>query len=148
MEQIKYILYSVLIMVGAALTFTAMKPLVQSQWVADSGKAATAGEATAKPVVVKNIEGKSLFTANCATCHGIQRNLTGPALAGVEERGPWTKRENLVKWVHNPATFIAADPYAKELAAQYNGQVMPSFPQLSEADINQIFDYVKEASAQ
>ncbi|MBK8557670.1 MAG: c-type cytochrome [Lewinellaceae bacterium] len=33
-------------------------------------------------------EGKSLFIANCASCHAkdMKSNLTGPALGGVEER--------------------------------------------------------------
>ena len=31
-------------------------------------------------------DGKALFTANCASCHAVNKRLTGPALAGVEER--------------------------------------------------------------
>lgn len=149
MEQIKYILYSILLLLGAALTYSVMKPMVQSQWIKMETKEPAYGsnDSYEKPVV-KNVVGKNLFSANCQTCHAIQKDLTGPALAGVETRGPWTKRENLVKWIHNPAAFIATNPYAKELSVQYNGQVMPSFPQLSEQEIAQIFDYIKEASAQ
>ena len=29
-------------------------------------------------------DGKALFSANCATCHKIDQQLTGPALLGVE----------------------------------------------------------------
>lgn len=147
MEQIKYILYSVLILFGAALTYTVMKPMVQSQWIASRENAAEAKtNSSSKATVVKNVAGKNLFSANCQACHSIFKTLTGPALAGVEARGPWTKRENLIRWVKNPARFIATDPYAKELAVQFNGQVMPSFAQLSDQQISQIFDYLKEAS--
>ena len=91
-------------------------------------------------------DGKQLFQQNCQTCHAINKNLTGPALAGVEERGPWTDRENLYKWVHNPAAFIPTTPYTKALQAQY-GQIMPSFPQLTNKDIDAIVEYISAAPA-
>lgn len=149
MEQIKYILYSFLILFGAAMTYAVMKPMVQSQWVKiETIETGFCGTESDEIPVIRNIAGKKIFKANCATCHAIQKILTSPALAGVEERAPWTKRENLVKWVHNPATFMVANSYAKELAVQYNGQVMPSFPQLSQVEISQIFSYIREASSQ
>jgi cytochrome c551/c552 len=92
-------------------------------------------------------DGKQLFQANCQTCHAINKQLTGPALAGVETRGPWTERANLHKWVHNPAAFIPTTPYTKALQAQFGGQIMPSFPQLSEKDIDAIIDYVNVAAS-
>ncbi|RYZ46936.1 MAG: c-type cytochrome, partial [Chitinophagaceae bacterium] len=90
-------------------------------------------------------DGKALFSANCATCHALDKALTGPALRGVNERGPWTDRANIVKWVHNPGGFIPTTDYTKSLAAQFNGQIMPSFPQLSAEEINAIFDWIKTA---
>jgi mono/diheme cytochrome c family protein len=147
MEQIKYILYSVLILAGTALTYAVMKPVFQSEWVAAPATVVDGDTAPAKAATVKNTAGKNLFSANCQTCHAIAKDLTGPALANVESKGPWTNRENLVKWVKNPAAFIPTTPYTTALAAQYNGQVMPSFPQLSNQEINQIFDYISEASA-
>jgi hypothetical protein len=92
-------------------------------------------------------EGKTIFQAQCATCHALDKQLTGPALRGVEERGPWTNRANLVKWIHNPGAFIPTTPYTQQLAQQYNGQIMPSFPQLSEAEIFALLDYIKTAPA-
>lgn len=91
-------------------------------------------------------DGKQLFQQNCQTCHAINKNLTGPALAGLEERGPWADRENLYKWVHNPAAFIPTTPYTKALQAQY-GQIMPAFPQLSNQEIDAIVDYINTAPA-
>ncbi|HEU4903366.1 MAG TPA: cytochrome c, partial [Flavisolibacter sp.] len=64
-------------------------------------------------------DGKAIFSANCATCHALDKALTGPALRGVETRGPWTSRANLVKWVHNPGAFIPTTPYTQQLAAQF-----------------------------
>jgi cytochrome c551/c552 len=96
-------------------------------------------------ISVKAQDGKAIFSSQCQTCHALDKDITGPALRGVEERGPWTDRNNLVKWVHNPGGFIATTPYTQQLAAQFGGQVMPSFPQLSEAEIFAIFDYIKTA---
>jgi mono/diheme cytochrome c family protein len=88
--------------------------------------------------------GQQIFSQNCQSCHALDKKLSGPALRGVTGRGPWGDRANLVKWVHNPAVFIPTTPYTKALQAEY-GQIMPSFPQLSEADINAIFDYIESA---
>jgi hypothetical protein len=92
-------------------------------------------------------DGKQIFQANCQSCHAINKNLTGPALQGFTERGPWTDRQNVYKWIHNPAAFIPTTPYTKELQAQFGGQIMPSFPQLSEKDIDAIVDYINTAAA-
>jgi hypothetical protein len=92
-------------------------------------------------------DGKAIFSANCATCHALDKQLTGPALRGVETRGPWTTRANVVKWVHNPGGFIPTTPYTQQLAASFNGQVMPSFPQLGEKEIFAVLDYIKSAPA-
>ncbi|MDQ6609553.1 MAG: c-type cytochrome [Bacteroidota bacterium] len=89
-------------------------------------------------------DGKTIFSNNCQTCHALDKQITGPALRGVNERGPWTDRANLIKWVHNPGGFIPTTPYTTQLAAQF-GQIMPSFPQLSEKEINAVFDYIKTA---
>lgn len=148
MEQIKYVLYSILILVGAALTYTVLKPVLFYHAPATSEDVSTVNPtASSEPKTIKNVAGKNLFSANCATCHALNKQLTGPALANVEDRGPWTKRENLLKWVANPGGFIPTSPYTQQLATQFNGQVMPSFPQLSDADKSQIFDYIKEASS-
>ncbi|HWJ30438.1 MAG TPA: c-type cytochrome, partial [Flavisolibacter sp.] len=90
--------------------------------------------------------GQQIFQANCATCHALDKVITGPALRGVNDRGPWTERPNLHKWVHNPGAFIPTTPYTTELQKTY-GQIMSSFPQLSEKDIDAIFDYIKNAPA-
>ncbi|MET0298671.1 MAG: cytochrome c, partial [Flavitalea sp.] len=47
-------------------------------------------------------DGKSLFQNNCASCHGVLKKGSGPALTGFESRGPWSDRAKLYDWVHNP----------------------------------------------
>ena len=81
-------------------------------------------------------DGKALFTSNCASCHNPLKDATGPALKGAAGRAP--SKEVLYKWVHNPASTMASDPYYKALAAKYAPTVMTAFPQLSTADIDAI----------
>ncbi len=92
-----------------------------------------------------NSEGKTIFQANCQTCHTLDKNLTGPALRRVENRGPWTERKNLIKWVKNPGGTTNQFNYTKKLVQQFGGQIMPSFLQLSDKQIEQIFDYIRDA---
>ncbi len=86
--------------------------------------------------------GKQIFQTNCQSCHAINKKLSGPALAGFTERGPWAEnKENIYKWVHNPGAFIPTTAYTKALQAEY-GQIMPGFPQLSNQDIDAVIEYI------
>jgi hypothetical protein len=88
-----------------------------------------------------NWTGNNLFLNNCAQCHKTWEDLTGPALAGVLERGPWRNKQKLYAWIHNPTGFMAHDSYTQCLKCKY-GVVMQGFPGLSSADIDSIIDYV------
>jgi len=88
-------------------------------------------------------DGKAIFTANCASCHALDKKLTGPALRGVEDR--WSgDRARIHAWVHNPPGFMKTDPYTESLHKEY-GIVMTAFPTLADKDIDAILDYVKSA---
>ncbi len=88
-------------------------------------------------------DGAALFQLNCASCHAVHKNSTGPALADMESRGPWGDRKELVAWIHNPAKYMQNDPYTQQLKDQYGGVVVTGFPNLSEEDIDAIVEYVK-----
>lgn len=91
-------------------------------------------------------DGKAIFQDNCASCHSVTKDLTGPKLAGVTTRGPWTDRKKLYDWIHNPAKFMASDPYTQGLKQQFGGAMMTPFPQLSEKEIDAVIDYVNKAA--
>lgn len=90
-------------------------------------------------------DGKTIFQDNCASCHAVFKDGTGPALGGVTTRGPWTDRKKLYEWVHNPSKFMAADPYTQGLKEKFGGAMMTAFPQLSEKEIDAVIDYVEKA---
>ncbi|HTE08953.1 MAG TPA: cytochrome c, partial [Flavitalea sp.] len=90
-------------------------------------------------------DGAVIFQQNCASCHAVNKDLTGPKLAGVEERGPWSDRKKVYDWVHNPARFMQSDPYTQGLKASHGNVMMTAFPQLSDKEIDAILAYVKKA---
>ncbi|WP_452224076.1 c-type cytochrome [Lacinutrix chionoecetis] len=89
--------------------------------------------------------GKALFNANCASCHKLDKKMTGPALRNVEERlaeDEGLDREWLYAWIKNSAGMIkAGDAYANKIYNEYNGTAMTAFPQLSNGDIDNILAY-------
>src|SRR5687768_8373894 len=136
MNQMKYSAYALALVLGIASVALFVPDFSHSPSTPSTQSIIDVEPPTTKKAVV-HVEGQNLFQSNCQTCHSLDKNLTGPALRDVEKRGPWSNRKNLVKWVKNPATMITADPYAKALFQQYNSQMMPAFPQLSEKQIEQ-----------
>ena len=84
-------------------------------------------------------KGKSLFNANCAACHKLNKNLIGPALAGVSAK---YEKEWLYSWIKNSSAMIkAGDERAVAIWEEYNKAAMNAFPQLSDMDIDNILAY-------
>jgi mono/diheme cytochrome c family protein len=84
-------------------------------------------------------KGKSLFNANCAACHKLNKKLIGPALAGVSDK---YEKEWLYPWIKNSASMIkSGDERAVAIWEEYNKSAMNAFPQLSNIDIDNILAY-------
>jgi cytochrome c551/c552 len=89
-------------------------------------------------------DGKALFSQNCASCHAINKNLTGPALAGIEDR--WPDKKMLYAWIkNNQAVIKSGYPYAVDLYNQWNKTQMNLFTSLTDKDIDAILGYIKVA---
>ncbi|MBA9072938.1 mono/diheme cytochrome c family protein [Flavobacterium gossypii] len=99
--------------------------------------AAGAGDAAA---------GKALFNANCAACHKLDAKMTGPALRGVTERHD---KKWLHAWIKDSQAMIkSGDAAAVKVFNENNKSVMTAFPQLSDADIDNILAYTSEPKAE
>jgi len=84
-------------------------------------------------------KGKSLYNANCASCHKLNKKLIGPALKGVSAK---YDKEWLYSWIKNSAAMIkAGDEQAIAIYEEYNKVAMNAFPQLSNEDIDNILAY-------
>ncbi|MGB3591861.1 MAG: c-type cytochrome [Nonlabens sp.] len=83
--------------------------------------------------------GEALFKSNCASCHKLYKNATGPLLHGVNER---REREWLYKWIKNsPALIASGDQQAVELYNEWGQKNMNTFLGLSNTDIDNILAY-------
>ena len=95
--------------------------------------------------VAKGQDGQALFTQNCASCHSINKILTGPALGGVE--GRWPSKDLLRIWIKNWNKAVATgDAYAKQMAAS-TPNVMNTFENLGDPEIDAILAYIAKAPA-
>ena len=85
--------------------------------------------------------GKTIFTGRCAACHSVNKQLTGPALAGLSDRRTidW-----IVKFVQSSQTMVkSGDKDAVALFAQFNRIPMPDHADLTADDIKNIVEYIK-----
>lgn len=99
-------------------------------------------QTTVETNVSVNPEGKALFSQNCASCHAVHKQLTGPALAGIEERV--SDRNQLYEWIRNSESVIkSGEPYFVDLYNRFNKTSMNKFPNLTNEDIDNILDYIK-----
>ncbi len=101
-------------------------------------------ESLPKDSTILSIEnGKTLFKANCANCHKLKNDYTGPEVAGI------THRRNLqwiYEFIHNPGEMIRHNADAKKLATYWKPTVMTAFPALTHYDINNILAYIETSA--
>lgn len=111
--------------------------------------AAVAPVATETPAATQGgdpVKGKELFNTNCAACHKLDAKSTGPMLRGVAGKHEMTW---LYKWIKNSSEMIkSGDAAAVKLFEENNKSVMTAFPQLSNADIDNIIAYTSEPKAE
>jgi mono/diheme cytochrome c family protein len=83
--------------------------------------------------VINAQEGKALFQQNCQNCHALDKQLTGPALRGFLNRGPWGDRKSYTPGSTTRPAFMATDPYTQGLKASTALSCRP-FPTLPKTD--------------
>ncbi len=85
--------------------------------------------------------GKSIFSSRCAGCHNVNKQLTGPALAGVHDRH---SIEWIVSFVNSSQTMVKkGDKDAVALFEKFNKIPMPDHPDLTEENIKSIVEFIK-----
>lgn len=86
-------------------------------------------------------DGKTIFTMRCAGCHNVTKILTGPALAGIDER---RSIDWIINFVHSSRSVVkSGDPYAVTLFEKFNKIQMPDHPDLTADNIKSIVEYIK-----
>lgn len=85
--------------------------------------------------------GKSVFNANCKTCHKLDQKAVGPALRGITERQTIEWAKSFIK--NSQAVIASGDEYANNLYAEYNNLMMPQHEFLSDADLDNLLAYIE-----
>lgn len=154
MRLFRFLAYSFAFLLGAAFafrganTFPAPPPRQYKPVYASKPDAPVC--AVDAPVLNDEVQkGKTLFMANCGACHN--RNMvdamTGPALAGVRERWADYPTEDFYNWIRNSQAMIEnGHPEAEKLWREWKPNIMNSFPNLSDAEIDAILAYVDAVS--
>ena len=92
--------------------------------------------------------GKQLFAANCAQCHAISQDRTGPALSGVI--GRWgNDTAKIIAFVKNSQQVIKNDgenSYTGKLFIKWYKAAMPAQP-LSDGEIKDVLNYIETGKA-
>jgi hypothetical protein len=86
--------------------------------------------------------GEKIFKNMCASCHFVNRDLTGPKLKGSRERWiAYSTEENFYAFIKNSISVIESDEYAKQLYEKW-GSVMTAQP-LTNKQIDWLYEYVE-----
>lgn len=129
------------------LSLALMLTLSLTSYAQEAAPAATAtpAAATAASGSGDPVKGKDIFNTNCAACHKLDAKATGPALRGV---GAKYEKAWLYKWIKNSSDLIkSGDADAVKVFEANNKVPMTPFPQLSDADIDNIIAYTMEEKA-
>ena len=141
MNQQRYIVFAVLILFVATVIyfsikkFTVGKDIKTPQTIIDYEK-------QTDTLPRNQLDGKMLFYRSCAPCHSIFKDLTGPALVGINER--WPDKKKLYEFIKRPFPFFKKDSYVKKLVAKY-GVLTPGFD-IKDDEIDAIFRYIEMES--
>jgi mono/diheme cytochrome c family protein len=85
--------------------------------------------------------GKTVFNANCKTCHKLDQKLVGPALRGASDREPVDVVKAFIK--NSQAVIASGNSYYNDLYKEYSNTVMPAHAFLSDDDLNNLLSYIE-----
>ena len=89
-------------------------------------------------------EGKAIFSTRCASCHNLTKDLTGPALKGIDER---RSMDWIVSFVKSSQSLVkAGDKDAVAVFEKFNKIPMPDHPDLTDDNIKNVVAYIKAES--
>lgn len=141
MKELKYILHAFLLILAFIIFFICLSPFFSTQKYIP--EIVLVDQQKDEPN--EFVKGKALFLSKCASCHLLPGNSTGPGLCDFESRGPWSERENVYQWIRNPIEFMKNDQYTRELKKDFGEAMMQAFPELTNADIDEIINYINSA---
>ena len=86
-------------------------------------------------------KGREIFSLRCAACHNVNKQLTGPALAGVDERRSMSW---IVSFIRSSQSLVKnGDKDAITVFEKFNKIPMPDHADLTDENIKDIIAYIK-----
>ena len=140
MNQRKYLVYAVLII----FLLTGMYFIAQKFYnfkSTDTSSVVIDYEEPTDSLPKASAYGKDLFMSKCASCHSIFKDMTGPALSEVVERGPWKDSSKLYNYIRNPESIIN-NKYIDTLRMKFGSHHL-GFPDLTDAEIKAILNHIR-----
>ncbi len=90
-------------------------------------------------------EGKKIFISRCASCHTVNKLMTGPALAGIEDRHSFEWIANFVR--SSQAMIKNGDKEAVTIYEAFNRVPMPDHPDITDEHVKDLLAYIKEQTS-
>ncbi|MCH7399723.1 c-type cytochrome [Belliella sp. DSM 107340] len=85
--------------------------------------------------------GKSVFNANCKSCHKLDQKYTGPALRGVTDRRSIEWAKSFIK--NSQAVIASGDPQANAIYKEFGNLAMPAHEFLSDTELESLLSYIE-----
>ena len=91
-------------------------------------------------------DGESIFKAKCSACHRVDgKKLVGPGLGNIKDK---RSQEWLISWIKDSQKLIASgDADAVAVYEEYNKIAMQGFPELTDAEIVAMIDFLQADEA-
>lgn len=88
-------------------------------------------------------DGKVLFMSKCASCHQLDKDMTGPKLRGIIDQEPYNGDINKIyHWIRNVASLLKTDQHYMDLKKRFGSEMLPfAESSLSNAEIDAIIKY-------
>ncbi len=91
-------------------------------------------------------DGKTLFISKCASCHQLDKDLTGPMLRGIIDKDPYNGDiKKIYQWIRHTGSMVTTDNHYKDLMSKFKIQ-MTQFDEsmISDKEIDAIIKYTSE----
>lgn len=97
-----------------------------------------------RPIINSIAKGRKLYQENCASCHCLNQNLTGPALGNITQ---FRSREWLYRFTRNSQKMITSgDSLAVCLWNTWKPTLMNDFEKWQEQDFVDVYNFIEASS--